>query len=99
MWFDNLKLWERPVKINWASTKKARSGFRALVLMCWAEQAAEGQGYGSSSSTSECLSVPAILAVLYLRCQGEGNLQQPVEAKQWRLPGKPGFLTLSEQGI
>lgn len=33
VWFDNLKLWERSVKINWASTKKTRAGFRALVLM------------------------------------------------------------------
>lgn len=72
MWFDNLKLWDRSVKINWASTKKARSGFKTLVLWWWALQPAEGQGCGSSS-TSECHSVPAILAALYRRCQGEGK--------------------------
>lgn len=86
VWFDNLKLWERLVKINWASTKKTRAGFRALVLWFWAVQPAEGQGCGSR--TSELCSVPAVLAALYHRCQGEGRLQQPVEAKQWRLPGK-----------
>lgn len=56
MWFDNLKLWEGSVKINWASTKKARSGFRALVLWCLAVQPAEGQGCGIAAQGSVTLS-------------------------------------------
>lgn len=58
MWFDNLKLWEGSVKINWVSTKKARSGSRALVLWCLAVQPAEGQGCGIAAQGSVTLSQP-----------------------------------------
>lgn len=85
VWFDNLKLWERSVKINWASTKKARPGFRALVLWCWAVQPAEGQGCGSSSTRELCCISGAKVKIDYsnLWRQNNGGCQGNLGSWLW----------------